>query len=776
MKSATRKILIGIVAIFAAVFLALGAVFFVRAENRLAANDDRIQAAGDMESFDKVYKLENGSHSTKWAEVLNADNAHKKLYVILVDTWNLTDPLQIPANFDITFNLNGKSLDRGMSSPSSTGNIFTVNSNAKLTITDTVGTGKLINGYKDFGGGAINVAAYGTLIINGGTIENCKSDQGSGGAIIVQVNGNFTMNGGKIQNCSALNGGGICILGTGVINNGAIKDCTASYGGAIANNNGSTDAGKITINGGEFTGNDTTTMGGAVFQGNGEIVINGGAFDNNYTIGNGGGIAAAIAKGGKLTITGGSISGNYAGRNKAATVIFTSGAMGGGICITGGSFVMDGGTVANNTAMGATNNSACGGGIFTSANSKINAGTITQNSANGAGGGIYISNITTLGNVSITNNKTTRANGELIGSNVYGGGGVWLGTPSHLTVKGATVIDENVSGTMASNLYLVNSGQFSIASTANGGDLIKNGVSTHIGVSITTWPTGSAAVKIATGFSGQAYTTWSGDFFFPDRGPYAVDAFSNSDSNPTIRHRNGVPWYNVPWKVQITTDGGTTKTWYDLINDEATVETLLNGKVNGNFNEISYPYSGTTYITGVKVDIDAYHGATYHVDSTSSSSVNRFHRYEDSFGGQLGTDNAYGGAPFEQMGGAKNAGNYLFGTSIWLYTEPTNVCNHLLNITVEKKDITVNLNQTITIPFGLNNVEFLDYLKKGEPGASETDPRTPYFTLDAGSSFAPGDTLSDIELDYIKGAGTDAGFTYLVTASPAAPSDRKSVV
>ena len=62
MKSATRKILIGIVAIFAAVFLALGAVFFVRAENRLAANDDRIQAAGDMESFDKVYKLENGSH------------------------------------------------------------------------------------------------------------------------------------------------------------------------------------------------------------------------------------------------------------------------------------------------------------------------------------------------------------------------------------------------------------------------------------------------------------------------------------------------------------------------------------------------------------------------------------------------------------------------------------------------------------------------------------------------------------------------------------------
>ena len=185
--------------------------------------------------------------------------------------------------------------------------------------------------------------------------------------------------------------------------------------------------------------------------------------------------------------------------------------MGGGICITGGSFVMDGGTVANNTAMGATNNSACGGGIFTSANSKINAGTITQNSANGAGGGIYISNTTTLGNVSITNNKTTRANGELIGSNVYGGGGVWLGTPSHLTVKGATVIDENVSGTMASNLYLVNSGQFSIASTANGGDLIKNGVSTHIGVSITTWPTGATAVKIATGFSGQAYTTWSGD-------------------------------------------------------------------------------------------------------------------------------------------------------------------------------------------------------------------------------------------------------------------------
>ena len=70
---------------------------------------------------------------------------------------------------DITLDLNGHTIDRGLKTVKREGQVFRLQ-NGKLTITDSVGTGKITGGNEFSGGGAFNVQC-GKLYIKGGEIS-----------------------------------------------------------------------------------------------------------------------------------------------------------------------------------------------------------------------------------------------------------------------------------------------------------------------------------------------------------------------------------------------------------------------------------------------------------------------------------------------------------------------------------------------------------------------------------------------------------------------------
>lgn len=178
----------------------------------------------------------------------------------------------VPAGKDIVLDLNGFTVDRGLTDEESAvvkGNVVTVN--GKLTIEDNSDghTGKITGGTSAYGAAVIS---NGDTVLESGSIAGCKaisekydkekSVNGRGGAIYVSGNGTFTMNGGEISNCSAsVAGGAIFNVGTVNITGGSISGCSVSgvaddgtvkaKGGAVYNYGYS----NFTMEGGEISGN-----------------------------------------------------------------------------------------------------------------------------------------------------------------------------------------------------------------------------------------------------------------------------------------------------------------------------------------------------------------------------------------------------------------------------------------------------------------------------------------------------------------------------------------
>ena len=171
--------------------------------------------------------------------------------------------------------------------------------------------------------------AGGTLAL---TLENLVIKAGyttaNGGGIYIEGgNATLTMNGGTIENNKAEKGGGVYVT------NGA--KFTMSGTAKITGNNASGDGGGVALDGGTFTMSDSASAisGNTAVYGAG-IHVNGGS---------------------KVTMTGGSISGNTAtGKDDSG---------GGGIHLFNGTFEMSGGTVTGNMADGTAEN-AGGGGMY----------------------------------------------------------------------------------------------------------------------------------------------------------------------------------------------------------------------------------------------------------------------------------------------------------------------------------------------------------------------------------------------------------------------------
>ena len=240
-----------------------------------------------------------------------------------------------------------------------------------------------------------------------GTITHSKNSDGTtytGTGVVVGDGGKFNMYGGIItENIAPNEGGGVRVSTYSTFN---------MYGGTI-------------------TGNSAPTGGGGVYVYRSEFNMYGGTISYN-TIGKYGGGGVYVYTAGTFTMSNGSISNNEANDCSGGGVYVYDDASG------SGTFTMTGGEINNNT-------SSQGGGVYLEKVSEgsgsafiMEGGSITQNTAtytrgDNAGGGVYVtegSSFKVSGDVKISGNT---GNGTV--NNVY------LPTNYHNTVT-ITIADE----------------------------------------------------------------------------------------------------------------------------------------------------------------------------------------------------------------------------------------------------------------------------------------------------------------------------------------------
>ncbi len=289
-------------------------------------------------------------------------------------------------------------------------------------------------------------AATGDLDIKATLTINGKGAGTGAGAIVVGNDPTNELNPSQQDRVFQVFGGY-----TVVMNNLTITDGYAfqSNGGGILHDGADVTNGSLTLNGVTVTGNDTGMInnqdnpGAGIYNGAGlTLTLNNSTVSNNGLAtrsnpGDGGGIYNA----GAATLTGSTVTGNYAGS-------------GGGIYNTG-TVTLTGTTVntnsANNTYNGSTYVGGNGGGIYNTGTATLTGSTVSNNtltrvndnnnSSDVNGGGIYNTGTVTLTGSTISTNT---ANDNNPGNGHANGGGVY--NEGVLTLTNNSVINSNSAG------------------------------------------------------------------------------------------------------------------------------------------------------------------------------------------------------------------------------------------------------------------------------------------------------------------------------------------
>ncbi len=328
----------------------------------------------------------------------------------------------------------------------------TVNGTA---ITDNTATGTI-------GGGGIAITGEGTVLtMNSGNIYGNHAVNGVG--VLAENKGKFTFSGGKIHSniTTTGDGGGVyASLGTTfTMGAGAtISGNQALSGGGLYAYRSTVTAQNAVIENNQTYRNDEGKRGGGagIYLSGATAQLNGTVIRNNVAENTGGGVTANAHAASKtpttLTIQNASITGNKATKGsgggglyiigEGTTVTMANGQISGNSAPNGGgvlqeskgAFVLDGGSIRNNTA------SISGGGVFASIDCvfTMNGGTVSDNTAV-SGGGIYV-----FRGTAELKGGTLEANQTKIGADEKGGSGAGLylsgskGTLNGVTIKGNT--------------------------------------------------------------------------------------------------------------------------------------------------------------------------------------------------------------------------------------------------------------------------------------------------------------------------------------------------
>lgn len=306
-------------------------------------------------------------------------------------------------------------------------------------------------GTLDLKGGMITTAANlsddghvifseGKVKIEGGYVTNGNGGGWGGGLCITGekagVNASLEMTGGVVAGNKSGSGGGIYAdkgatlkLTGGIISGNATYENTCNSGGSPENGYG----------GGVFTKNACVSISDSASITNNRVDSNISESFNNGLLGGGG---IACVNGGKLSITGGSVTANYS--HEAAGGVYA------GFYNQTIEFEMTGGTIAGNVAENAE-----GGGLRIAGGD--NTGTMATISA-GENSKIYI-----------TNNKTMT--GKDRGGD-WGGGGVFIQKGGKLNIV-KTLITQNDAGGWGGGIGACPTGE-TIVSHSNGAAIYNN--------------------------------------------------------------------------------------------------------------------------------------------------------------------------------------------------------------------------------------------------------------------------------------------------------------
>ena len=306
-------------------------------------------------------------------------------------------------------------------------------------------------GTLDLKGGMITTAANlsddghvifseGKVKIEGGYVTNGNGGGWGGGLCITGekagANASLEMTGGVVAGNKSGSGGGIYAdkgatlkLTGGIISGNATYENTCNSGGSPENGYG----------GGVFTKNACVSISDSASITNNRVDSNISESFNNGLLGGGG---IACVNGGKLSITGGSVTANYS--HEAAGGVYA------GFYNQTIEFEMTGGTIAGNVAENAE-----GGGLRIAGGD--NTGTMATISA-GENSKIYI-----------TNNKTMT--GKDRGGD-WGGGGVFIQKGGKLNIV-KTLIAENEAGGWGGGVGACPTGE-TIVSHSNGAAIFNN--------------------------------------------------------------------------------------------------------------------------------------------------------------------------------------------------------------------------------------------------------------------------------------------------------------
>lgn len=306
-------------------------------------------------------------------------------------------------------------------------------------------------GTLDLKGGMITTAANlsddghvifseGKVKIEGGYVTNGNGGAWGGGLCITGekagANASLEMTGGVVAGNKSGSGGGIYAdkgatlkLTGGIISGNATYENTCNSGGSPENGYG----------GGVFTKNACVSISDSASITNNRVDSNISESFNNGLLGGGG---IACVNGGKLSITGGSVTANYS--HEAAGGVYA------GFYNQTIEFEMTGGTIAGNVAENAE-----GGGLRIAGGD--NTGTMATISA-GENSKIYI-----------TNNKTMT--GKDRGGD-WGGGGVFIQKGGKLNIV-KTLIAENEAGGWGGGVGACPTGE-TIVSHSNGAAIYNN--------------------------------------------------------------------------------------------------------------------------------------------------------------------------------------------------------------------------------------------------------------------------------------------------------------
>ena len=292
------------------------------------------------------------------------------------------------------------------------------------------------------------IYSEGTVKIEGGYVTNGNGGGWGGGLCIAGTNPKLEMTGGVVAGNKAAAGGGIFANFTATLNlAGGIISGNATYGNSINNGEDTNDGG---YGGGVYTKGANVTISGSACITNNRVndYITWDKFYNNGLLGGGG---IACTHGGKLSITGGSVTANYSHEAGGGVYAgFYSKNNGKNI-----SFKMTGGTIAGNES-----DNAEGGGLRV---------------AGGEGGDNVGTNATICAGenskIYITNNKTMTGSTKDRGGD-WGGGGVFIQQGGKLNIV-KTLITNNEAGGWGGGVGACPTGE-TIVSHSNGAAIYNN--------------------------------------------------------------------------------------------------------------------------------------------------------------------------------------------------------------------------------------------------------------------------------------------------------------